>query len=138
METRTRKALARDQDWCVNKAIAQLGTHYSTFNHTPQQQQQQLFMPQGQAIPEPVHWIIIRLSTSMSLEDIAMYTDVSLRKVKEIISHFKKTGDVNIPKRLRPWIHQKLSDDDIEASILPGCYHQYYSMLTITSSCSKL
>ena len=71
-------------------------------------------MAQGKSIPEVVHWIIIRLSTAMTAEEIAMYTDVGLRSVKKILSHFKQTGDVNIPKRLKPQPRQALCDLDIE------------------------
>jgi len=57
-------------------------------------------MAQGKAIPEVVHWIIIRLNIVMNAEEISMYTDVSPRKVKEILSYFKRTGEVNVSKRL--------------------------------------
>ena len=73
-------------------------------------------MPQGQAIPESIQWIIIRLSTAMSIDEICGYTDISNRKVRDILAHFKKTGDVNIPKHQRPTIHISLQDEDIQVS----------------------
>jgi hypothetical protein len=39
-------------------------------------------MVQGKAIPETTQWIIIRLTAALIPdEDVAMYTDVSVRKV---------------------------------------------------------
>lgn len=69
-------------------------------------------------IPEPVHWIIIWLNTTVSTEDIAMYTDVSVHKVKAILLYFKQHGTVNVPKHLQWQIQCKISDDDIEVSTL--------------------
>jgi hypothetical protein len=71
-------------------------------------------MAVGKAIPETVHWIVIRLSTIMSVDDIAMYTDISVCSVKRILGHFRKTGDINVPKRLRPQLHKSLCDYDIQ------------------------
>jgi hypothetical protein len=73
-------------------------------------------MVQGKPVPESTHWIIIRLSSTMSHEDVAMYTDVSVRKVKEIITYFKRTGDIDVPKRLRPQLHRALCDYDVQVS----------------------
>ena len=73
-------------------------------------------MANGKTIPEVVHWIIIRLSTTMLAEDIAMYTDVSLRSVQRILSYFTRTGGVNFPNRLtqKPQLHRTLCDYDIQ------------------------
>ena len=56
-------------------------------------------MPQGKAVAEDVQWIVIRLSATMAPGDIAAYTDLSECKVKDIIHHFARTEDVNIPVR---------------------------------------
>jgi transposase len=100
------------------KSIEQRDTVAKLGNTT----QRRTTMTQGKAIPKVVHWIIIRLSTTVSTEDIAMYTDVSLRSVKKILSHFKQTGDVNVPKRLKPQLHRALCDYDIQVCkvLLPG------------------
>ena len=71
-------------------------------------------MPQGKAISEAIQWIIVRLNMAMSTEEIAMYTDLSERKVRDIIAHFQKTGDVNIPKCQKPTLHWSLQDDSIQ------------------------
>ena len=68
----------------------------------------------GKAIPEAVQWIIIRLSTTMKVDEISMYTDVGTRSVKRILAHFRKTGDVKDAKRKRPQLHQVLCDYDIQ------------------------
>ena len=77
-------------------------------------------MARGKAIPEVVHWIIIRLSTILSAEEISMYTDVSTCKVSEIIAYFNQTGGVNLSHRSKCQLHKMLCDYDIEVcSTLP-------------------
>ena len=71
-------------------------------------------MPAGKLITEDIQWIIIRMSPAMSVEDIAMYTDVGEYKVQDILAHFKQSGDVKVPKRQQPKLHRKLCDYDIE------------------------
>ena len=71
-------------------------------------------MPQGKAIIEDVQWIVIRLSATMSPEDIAAYTNLSERKVRGIISHFNRTGDVKVPTCERPRLQRSLQDEDIK------------------------
>jgi hypothetical protein len=71
-------------------------------------------MVQGKPIPEVVQWIIIRMGATMSNVDISMYTEVSERKVRDILTYFKKTGGVNVPKRLKPQLHRSLCDYDVQ------------------------
>lgn len=73
-------------------------------------------MPQGKAVTEDVQWIVIRLSATMAPGDIAAYTDLSERKVKDIIHHFAQTEDVNIPVRERPRLQKSLRDEDIQVN----------------------
>jgi hypothetical protein len=91
-------------------------------------------MAQGKAIPEVVQWIIIRLSTMFSAEEISMYTDVGTRKVSGIIAHFNRTGDIILSCRSKRQVHKTLCDYDIEVcSTLPlpmalltdHCYTQH-------------
>ena len=77
-------------------------------------------MAQGKAIPEVVQWIIVRLSTNMSADEISMYTDVGLRKVNEIIAYFNKTGDIKLSRRSKRQLHRTLCDHDIEVSSTPS------------------
>ena len=70
----------------------------------------------GKAISEEVQWIIIRLSTAMSREDIAMYTDVSLRKVNDVLSTFNKEGTVKVYTRQKPDTYTSLCDEDVQVS----------------------
>ena len=74
-------------------------------------------MARGKAVPEVVHWIIIRLSTIMSTEEISMYTDVGVRKVHEILTHFKQTGSIKLSRRSKHQLHRTLCDYDIEVHI---------------------
>ena len=70
----------------------------------------------GKAISEEVQWIIICLSTAMSREDIAMYTDVSLRKVNDVLSTFNKEGTVKVYTRQKPDTYTSLCDEDVQVS----------------------
>ena len=75
-------------------------------------------MTRGKAISEAVRWIIIWLSTAMSPEDIAMYTDLSLCSVKTILTYFRRTGGVDVSKCLKTaQVHRSLRDEDIEVCI---------------------
>jgi hypothetical protein len=40
----------------------------------------------------------MRLSTTMSAEQISIYTDVGVRKVNKSITYFKQTGDINLSR----------------------------------------
>ena len=71
-------------------------------------------MPQGKAVIKDVQWIVIRLSATMSPEDIAAYTNLSERKVRGIISHFNWTGDVKVPTCEWPRLQRSLRDEDIK------------------------
>ena len=71
-------------------------------------------MVRGQAIPEAVQWIVIRLSPIMTNGDIAMYTDLSIRSVERILAYFKQTGEVKNSKRAGPHLHRALCDYDVQ------------------------
>ena len=71
-------------------------------------------MPQGKAVIEDVQWIVIQLSATMPPEDIAAYTNLSECKVRGIISHFNRTGDVKVPTCERPRLQRSLRDEDIK------------------------
>ena len=68
----------------------------------------------GKAIPEEIQWIIIRLSTTMSREDIAVYTNISLRKIDSILSTFNKYGIVKSNICKKPHMYASLYDNDIQ------------------------
>ena len=100
-------------------------------------------MVQGKAIPKPVQWIIVRLGTTMSVEGIAMYTDVGQRTVKKILSHFRQTGQVPTRKSVDlPALHRTLCDHDVEVGsfysimLLSSCFLGRYN--ESTSSCLRL
>ena len=82
-------------------------------------------MARGKAIPEVIHWIIIHLHTTMSVEDISMYTEISVCKVNEIIAYFKQTGDAKISRCSKPQVHQTLCDYDIEVCSMPSITYCY-------------
>jgi hypothetical protein len=74
-------------------------------------------MGHRRAIPEVVHWIIIQLgTTTMTKEDIAMYTDVSVCSVRKILTYFWDTGGVNFAQKqiAPPQLHKSLCDYDVE------------------------
>lgn len=74
-------------------------------------------MTRGQAVSEPIQWTIIRLSTAMASREISEFTDISYRKICDILAHFRKTGGINIPKCERPTLHKSLQDEDIQVCI---------------------
>jgi hypothetical protein len=71
-------------------------------------------MVQGQAVPDAIQWIIIRLSTLMPSHEISGYTDISDRKIRGILAHFKKTGGIKVSKREQVTLHNSLQDEDIQ------------------------
>lgn len=68
----------------------------------------------GKPVSEDIQWIVIRLSTAMSREDIAMYTGISHRKVNNILSTFNKYGSVKSTTRQKPHVYTSLCDNDIQ------------------------
>jgi transposase len=74
-------------------------------------------MARGKAIPEAVQWIIIRLSTVMAADDVAMYTDVGVRSVNRVLRHFKQTGEIKGAMKLRGRLHQTLCNYDVQVSL---------------------
>jgi uncharacterized protein involved in tolerance to divalent cations len=74
-------------------------------------------MPQGKAVSEEVQWIVVWMAAMISEEEISMYTQISKRKVRQIVSYFKSHGDVRTPARTRTKVHRSLSDDHINVSL---------------------
>lgn len=71
-------------------------------------------MPQGKAVTKAIQWIVIRLSAILSPVDIAAYTDISERKVRDILSYFDRNGDVKVPTHERARLQRSLRDEDIQ------------------------
>jgi transposase len=71
-------------------------------------------MGHGKVIPEDMHWIVIRLSSVMSVDEIAMYMDIGKRSVIRILSYFKATGSVKNAKQAIVQAHRSLCDYDIQ------------------------
>lgn len=91
-------------------------------------------MVQGKAIPELVQWIVVRLSTSMSMDDVCMYTDVSKRSVERIMAHFGQTGAVMVPaSKVKHQLQRALCDYDVEVH---GAFVSFMSLINYHSICS--
>ena len=75
-------------------------------------------MTRGQAVPEAIQWTIIRLSATMPSHEISGYTDISVRKIHDILAHFNNTGGVKGSKREKPTIHNSLQDEDIQYNLI--------------------
>ena len=71
-------------------------------------------MTQGHPVSEAIQWTIIRLSIATPSHEISGYTDISDRKVRDILAHFKKTGDIKSSKRETPTLHKSLQEEDIQ------------------------
>jgi hypothetical protein len=86
-------------------------------------------MARGQAVPESMQWIIIRLSAVMATYEISGFTDISERKVRDILAHFNKTGGVTVSQHEQATIHNALQDEHIQVLFifaLLGYTHPYY------------
>jgi DNA-binding transcriptional regulator LsrR (DeoR family) len=68
----------------------------------------------GKHVPEEIQWIVICLSTTMSREDIAMYTRISSRKIDDILSTFNKYGIVKANTHEKAHTYASLCDEDIQ------------------------
>jgi len=56
----------------------------------------------------------------MTEDEIAMYTDISVRSVRKILAFFRRTGGADFPQKLAPpQLHKTLCDYDIEVCITP-------------------
>jgi transposase len=75
-----------------------------------------LLASMGKPILEEIQWIIVRLSTTMSREDIAMYTGVSERKVDDVLSTFNRDGTVKVYTRQTSHTYRSLCDEDVQVS----------------------
>ena len=78
-------------------------------------------MPQGKAISEEVQWIVVSMAPIIFEEEISMYTQISTRKVQQIVSYFKSHGNVCTPAHAWTKMHHALSDDHINVSLF-GLY----------------
>ena len=80
-------------------------------------------MAHGKTIPEDIHWIVIRLGsgTTMTEDEIAMYTNISARSIHKILAFFQHAGGVDFPQEqiAPPQLHKTLCDYDIEVCITP-------------------
>ena len=81
-------------------------------------------MPQGKPISEDIQWIVVCLGAAFSSDDVAMYTNISERKVRAILAHHKRTGSVDAPKCGRPNLYRKLSEEDIKVCL---SYHAVFT-----------
>ena len=71
-------------------------------------------MTRGRPVCEAIQWTIIRLSVIMPSHEISGYTDISDRKVRDIIAHFQKTGGIKLAKCETPTIYKSLQEEDIQ------------------------
>lgn len=73
-------------------------------------------MARGSKIPSDVQYIVIRLSSIMKPEDIAIYTGISRQSVLRILRYFTLHGTIeNKKERKKKGVH--LRDMDLEVSI---------------------
>lgn len=86
-------------------------------------------MPQGKPISVDVQWIVIRLSATLSAEDVAMYTNISEHKVRAILAYHKQTGGVDIPKCKKPTLYRKLQEEDIMVSLQHDFFSLFFSAI---------
>ena len=92
-------------------------------------------MTRGQPVSDAIQWTIIRLSVAMPMHEISGYTDTSVRKIRDILAHFKRTGGIKSSKREMPTIHKSLQDEDIQ---VPGYNLLLNRLLTLTCDIKHL
>jgi hypothetical protein len=51
-------------------------------------------MPKGIQVSEDLRWAIVRMAPLVSIDIISLYTNVSRRQIRRILSLFCATGDV--------------------------------------------
>ena len=73
----------------------------------------------SKAILEEVQWIVVQLSTKMNMEDISMYTGLSIRSIECILACFWQSEDVLIPKQSMKEQKKKLGEMELKVSIVP-------------------
>ena len=71
-------------------------------------------MARGKAVSEAIQWTVICLSATMPSHETSGYTDISDRKIRDIIAYFRTTGGIKCSKREQPTIHKSLQDEDIQ------------------------
>jgi hypothetical protein len=77
-------------------------------------------MGRGRLIPVETQWIIVRLASRVSKEDISVYTDVSLASINRILQYFKTHGTVkdSSPKDSSRPERQHLRDVEVQVLYL--------------------
>jgi len=82
-------------------------------------------MVSGRALPPEVHKIVIRLSTLLTREQIAIYTGISISTVHNILNYFNKfkaiktKGDEEKKRKKRVG---ELRDVDVQVCYRPDCF----------------
>jgi CRP-like cAMP-binding protein len=76
-------------------------------------------MVNGRAISPDIRRMIIRLSYRLTKEDLSVYTGLSVRSVEHILSHFRKYGSIQAPKK-RETRQRALAKDDVAVSAFPS------------------
>jgi len=72
-------------------------------------------MPQGKSLAADVQWIVIRLASVMTKDNIAFYTGVSARTIERILERYNHTGTIKFTDKRsnRPLgIGRHLSDEN--------------------------
>ena len=75
-------------------------------------------MPQGQKVIQEVAWIIIRLASILSKDEIATYTGYSLATIKRILLYFEQHGTVQESNRGQEQRKGRLRDVDLEVMLV--------------------
>jgi CRP-like cAMP-binding protein len=71
-------------------------------------------MARGARIPAEVQWIVIRLSSLLKKDDIAIYTGISVRSVGRILMHFQAHGTIQVCESLQQVKRRHLRELNIE------------------------
>jgi hypothetical protein len=76
-------------------------------------------MTKGRPISWDIQWVVVRMSRTVPLQEIAVYTDISIRSIERILAHFRKFGSVITPNTAVRQGPHAMNDDEIEVCIPP-------------------
>lgn len=71
-------------------------------------------MVKGSKLSAEMHWVVVRLSSILKSEDIAMYTGISISSVQRILRYFDIHGTINHKDEERKRRQNYLRDMDVE------------------------
>jgi hypothetical protein len=77
-------------------------------------------MPRGRALSDDARWIILHMSSRLTLDDITHHTGVPRRTIERIVADFRSRGTANRPNSLLQPANRILTMQEVQVSS-PHC-----------------